>query len=847
MKLSVLKGIFFGIVLFVALLLFETFMNQGNTDMTAEMPPASYPLVYMKVAGQTVNCLHGYQSKMDVAYMRDTMTPLEDSRSLGVEIAKYDTDIHSVSYEVRSGDGTRLIENTEITDYSETKEKIVAYFTIKDLIKPGQEYNLGIQLELMTGQIINYYTRIMYMEDCHVEEKLNYVRKFHQDTFDKEHASENIALYLEPDSTGDNSTFQKVNIHSSLNQVTWGDLQVKKETEAIIDIKEMMQQTASFHLHYRVSVANDGKSDSYLVDEYYRIRYTADRIYLLDFDREMNQIFEESDDAFTGDTIFLGIQDPDSVQLMECDGGEIVAFVTGNRLYVYNAADYKMALLFSFYETGKPDDRTLYDKHKIKVLSVDETGNVQFIVYGYMNRGRHEGETGVQINRYNSAQNVLEELTFIPYEKSPELLMLEIDKLSVAGNMNKCYLMIDGTAYELDLERKDSQVLVDNLQENSFKVSDQAKMFVWTDGKDAYHASKLVLKNLQNGRSSNVEAESGQYLLPLGFMEDDLIYGIANQEDVTRDLSGRIFFPMHTIRIQDGYDQILKEYHIPDIYVTQCQVKDNQITLKRVQREEETGLYRDISDDQIMNSKEETVGKNLVEAVVTENLETVVQVRVKADIDTEQLQLLTPKEILFEGENKLNLSVPEQQLQYYYVYTAKGLEGVYTEASKAVERAYDTSGVVMNDTGACVWLKGNRVTRNQIMKITGEQETEKIGQLATCLNTMLELEGTNRNTQYMLDNGKTTIEILQENIPDIQVLDLTGCRLDAILYYVNQDIPVLATKLDGSALLVIGFNELNIVVMDPKDGTVYKIGMNDATAMFEENGNPFITYMRIAQ
>ena len=48
-------------------------------------------------------------------------------------------------------------------------------------------------------------------------------------------------------------------------------------------------------------------------------------------------------------------------------------------------------------------------------------------------------------------------------------------------------------------------------------------------------------------------------------------------------------------------------------------------------------------------------------------------------------------------------------------------------------------------------------------------------------------------------------------------------------------------------MLVIGFNELNIVVMDPSDGTVYKIGMNDATEMFEENGNRFITYMRIRQ
>ena len=58
---------------------------------------------------------------------------------------------------------------------------------------------------------------------------------------------------------------------------------------------------------------------------------------------------------------------------------------------------------------------------------------------------------------------------------------------------------------------------------------------------------------------------------------------------------------------------------------------------------------------------------------------------------------------------------------------------------------------------------------------------------------------------------------------------------------------MLTTLEDGSALLITGFNELNIVVMDPKDGTVYKVGMNDATAMLEENGNQFITYMRIGK
>jgi hypothetical protein len=86
-------------------------------------------------------------------------------------------------------------------------------------------------------------------------------------------------------------------------------------------------------------------------------------------------------------------------------------------------------------------------------------------------------------------------------------------------------------------------------------------------------------------------------------------------------------------------------------------------------------------------------------------------------------------------------------------------------------------------------------------------------------------------------------QILEENLDDIEVLDLTGVSLDAVLYYVNNDIPVLVTFDDTSAMLVVGFNELNVVVMNPKTGTVYKIGTNDATSMFAESGNSFMTYI----
>ena len=49
---------------------------------------------------------------------------------------------------------------------------------------------------------------------------------------------------------------------------------------------------------------------------------------------------------------------------------------------------------------------------------------------------------------------------------------------------------------------------------------------------------------------------------------------------------------------------------------------------------------------------------------------------------------------------------------------------------------------------------------------------------------------------------------------------------------------------DGEAVLIVGFNDLNTVWMNPANGRVYKVGMNDSKEFFEENGNNFIAYLR---
>lgn len=110
MKKGLIKGIVCFVTFMVSLFVISAVMNRGNTDITMEMSAASYPLVYINYEGEHINCLHGYSNEMDVSFMRDTVTPLGEDRKISLYIDKFNSDIASLSFEVRSTDGERLIE-----------------------------------------------------------------------------------------------------------------------------------------------------------------------------------------------------------------------------------------------------------------------------------------------------------------------------------------------------------------------------------------------------------------------------------------------------------------------------------------------------------------------------------------------------------------------------------------------------------------------------------------------------------------------------------------------------------------------------------------------------------------
>lgn len=843
MKKGIIKTFVFTAIFILALIVVSRIMNKGHDNLTIEMSQASFPLVTMEMDGVAYNQIHGYAHAMDVAFQRDTVTILGADRNTGFIIDTFGENVTEISIEVRSIDGSRLIENRELADYTVKKDQIIGNLALKDLIERDVEYSLAIILELDESRQIYYYTRVIWSDSLHAAEKLDFCIDFHTRLYDREAARE-LTKYLETDyKLEDNRSFHNVNIHSSFRQITWGELNVREVIEPVFRVTEIASQTAFITGDYVVSTSSGGDRTYYFVEEFFRIRYSPERMYLLDYKRTMTQI-PDPENMYGNDKILLGIADVD-VAMLESEDGNIVMFETADRLFSYDVSNNKLTVIFGFYDKENADRRTIHGEHSIKILNVDEGGNAQFAVYGYMNRGMHEGEVGVQIYTYNSSLNTVEELIYIPSDRTYAVLAAEMEKLLYLNRDGQLYLNLDHTVYKVDLGERTYTKLIDIVQDESLWVSENHKIAIWPEGEDRYNSSVLHIRNLSLDAGNTVTVAGDEAVMPLGFMDEDIIYGVAKVADIVKENSGHIFFPMYKICICNSEGELLKEYSRPDIYVTGCVVEDNQIVLERLEKSEK-GEYRQISQEHIMNNVEAAAGKNVVAAADIDIYERYVQIQTRKNIDAKSIKILTPKEVVYEGGRTLSLA-GERELERYYVYSLYGVDDIFLSPASAVNRAYELSGVVVNGNGECIWLKGNRVTRNQIMAIKEASVTEEKNSLAVCLDTIFRFEGLVRNSEYLLAQGQTVMEVLQDNLEDAKILDMTGCSLDAMLYYVNRDIPVLALLENGEAVLVTGFNEYNVVIMEPSTGKLYKKGMNDSKEWFAENGNCFITYSRISK
>ncbi|MCD8218417.1 MAG: hypothetical protein LUD01_10375 [Clostridiales bacterium] len=820
------QAIILVLVFIAGIFTFERLTNHEVQDLTTDMAEATLPVLYLLEGGERVNELHGYTTEMDAASVRDTITPVESGGTLSVSVDSYGTPVESVRYEVRSLDTTRLVQESEVENLSVTDDLATAELSIQNLLTEGEEYLLIIEVT-SAGAPAYFYTRIIQEENSYISECISFVKEFHEITMDKDRQSE-LVSYMEPDSSADNSTLQTVTINNSLSQACWGDLEVAEVTDPAASIKELNDSYNVILLTYIMSSADEsGETEYYNVEEYYRVRYGTEKMYLLSFERTVEEIFLTEGSAIDGDTLVLGIRSAD-VDFIANETGAVVCFVQQGELWSYNTDTNRLAQVFSFRTDGEMDVRENYNEHDIRIIRASESGSVDFIVYGYMNRGEHEGEVGISVCHYDSTTNTVEEQLFLPTTVSYQIMKEEIGQAMYISDSGMFYLVMGSQVHGINLETLEDSVLISDLTEGNYETSEDGRYLAWTEG-DAAKAATLHLTDLETGETRDIEAEDGYVIRPLGFLESDCIYGLAAAEHVSEDAS---VFAMSSLRIVDSSEEdleVLKTYDAEGTFVTNVTIEDGNIYLERVVYSD--GVYVETESDTIYNRDMQEEESVYISEITSDTKQTEVTLQLSQEASG-TLSLLTPKQILAEESVTLDLTGADAGSEYYVYAKGKVLLGTDSIAD-AVISADENRGVVVGQDQTYLWKRAK--ASSQSLSVTaGEGSSSQ----AKAISILLRLAGASADADALLEEGDSVYEILCGAVSDGTVCNLTGCTLEQTLYYVGTGTPVYAV-LDGQAVLITGYTDSTVTIYDPVDDDSETRTLTAATEAFAESGNVY--------
>ncbi|MGN0159447.1 MAG: hypothetical protein ACI39W_10010 [Brotaphodocola sp.] len=812
-------GILFLIFAAALLILFfgrRTQMSQDEMVYVA-MEEASLPVVTVEIFGRNLNRMAGYRQDMGNAAAEDSLTILPEDRVLPIHVTGSKDAILGISYEIRSLDLQRLVENTRLDTWETAEHEIIARLPIQNLLTKDRAYQLCLRLDTEKHGAVYYYTRIMWTDQTAAQSMIDLAVEFSEKTFNHEQAK-SLAAYLETDPTQDNSSFAHTDIRSSFSHLTWGQLGVQPMGQVQVKLKELDGVMGCVQLDYLVfREEEEGEKEFFEVTESFTMKWNSLRTYLMDYERNVNQIFQGKRSDYAGKRIMLGITNDDQIEMKRSPDKNVYAYRINRELWSYkwDGRNHRAVKVFSFRGSDMTDIRSNDNRHDIRILQVDNEGNIDFLVYGYMNRGIHEGQMGIAGYRYDVSENALEELFFIQSNQVFAQLESDLKKLSYRTQEDMLYLLVDHAIYGIDLKSRENMVVADQLSEGTYAVSSDGSRIAWQDGGKEFEADLLHFMNLETGIKYDIHASAGEYVRTLGFVGGDLVYGIANAKDLWIE-NGRVKgLPMRSVKIIN--DQMREEtsYEKYGYLISDVRVEESRIHLNRVVQS--GGQFAPAQEDTIVCNAD--LGSGTREGIgwyASGEKGRVYFIQLDHEIKTSRnILLAVPKKVSYDYTDTLELqSYAEVQNMQFYAYGSGKLLGVTDDFARAVQMAYDRMGIVTDASHHILW---GRVNRGSVRNLRDPQTTLGI------LLTQLENGGPDQVTE-----------------DGMAVLDARGCSMTQMLYFIDKGVPVIGYTGEGTWLMLCGFDQHNVTVYDPVSGETYKAGLNDSTEFFRQRGNDFI-------
>lgn len=833
-RIAILSGIFL-----VSLLFFQILLNREETGEEIAMDDATLPLVEIQAYDRTMGQLHGYRNQMDACYMRDALIPLDGKRQMEISIDTKGYEIEDVSYEVRSLDTQRKIADTPVKEWDQQDLLWTKKIQIENLVDEGEEY-LFILILHGEEEDLYYYTRIMIPEEEYAKKCLEFADIFHTTALSDHY--EDLASYMETDQYTDKEDLGQVSIKGSVEQVGWKGFDGEPIGEPLVSFTDINDTYASLVYQYQMKEEIDGGINYYNVEEYFKVRYTDQQIYLLDYQRSMEQILDEGTVAVSDNRLDVGVTSGD-VEYLSNETGTIVSFVQAGELFTYDQNKKSFTKVYGFIQ-DPTDARENYGQHNIRILNIDETGNMDFVVYGYMNRGGHEGECGIDLYHYDSIKKEAVEQVFISSTRSYQILNADFSDLLYENANGDFYIMVGGTLAKVGLDDLKTKELIANLKYDQYAVSASGRYVAWIQNEEV--SQEISVMDLETEEIRKIAAADGTRIRPLAFMTEDLVYGIVNEGDISTDAAGTEIYPMECVLIVNTADEdfsVIKEYAKDGVYVSSVTKDGYTLYLDRVIRQGDT--YVDAEEDTIKDTAGEQNKTVMVEKVSEGSQGMTTQLVMAALDEGESVRSISGAEASLATINEIrsiSISATQEQ-ETYFVYVGNRVTMTTQNLNKAIIAADAEMGIVVDNKQRYIWKRGKKSYVNAFNDVEAGASDRKSNTSAGCISAMLEREEISGEIHPLLERGETPMSVLSTALKDKLVVDLTGCDLNQVLFYVSQGTPVYGRTGEDAALLIIGYDAANIIVYHSDSDRYAKMSKENASNLFEGAGNVFISYV----
>ena len=319
---------------------------------------------------------------------------------------------------------------------------------------------------------------------------------------------------------------------------------------------------------------------------------------------------------------------------------------------------------------------------------------------------------------------------------------------------------------------------VEHETKEGYVISESGRYVAWVDAKKIYSSECIYLEDLKTGITYEVKADENEYVLPVAFVGEDFVYGIAKKEDVKENLFAETVYPMSTLKILNTSEEkrdVIKSYVAENNKIGEVSVDSNNIYIELVK--EVNGQLIAYGQDTIMNRETEPANAVKLRKSVTDKKQTQIAINMKEIKKNSFVKQIVPKSILLEEERIVRMDVKMDG--YFYAYSRGKLVLATKDAGEAIRYANQNQGFVMDSNSKYIFKRARSTTQTALTNLVVNEADVRASSLIKAVSSILAREGVGISVSDLVAAGQSPIQIMQSTLKGSNVLEINDCTIDA--------------------------------------------------------------------